>query len=134
MPIQALLAAILAFLAAAFTVLVPWEAAASPDGTPAITLFQWLVFWAILAGLGVGLGRGLDEPVARLIPFAPTALLLLVVLAGDVPGVLELGRMRLPVPVPMRALGVVALSGLAWYAGVTWSARALRQLEDQARD
>ncbi|BCS33236.1 hypothetical protein TBR22_A24630 [Luteitalea sp. TBR-22] len=135
MPIQAFLAAVLAFLACLFAVVAPMEPMTGLDLSSADGAFQWGLFWVILAGIGVGLGRQLDEPIARLLPFAPTGLLLLVFLSSTQPGTtLHLGRMRVPVPAVLLALVGVGLSGLAWYAGTWYASRAHRYLEDQSRD
>lgn len=131
MPLQALLASFLTFVAAAFVVLVPWDPTVAYEANAPVTLVQWGLFWLILAALAIGLGRHLEDPFTRLLPFVPTALLLLIGLAGRASPALDIGRMHLPVPSLVRAAGGAALSGAVWYVAVLCSPAAYRWLDAQ---
>lgn len=134
MPLQALLAAFLAFVAAAVTIVVPWDPTVAFEARAPVTLVQWGLFWLVLAGLAglaIGLGRQLEDPFTRLLPFVPTALLLLVALSGRPSPALELGRMHIPVPPLVKAAGNVALSGAVWSVALLFAPAFHRWLASQ---
>ncbi|WP_396626178.1 hypothetical protein [Luteitalea sp.] len=131
MPLQALLAALLAFVAAAVTILAQWDPTVAMDAAPSVTMVQWGLFWLILAALAIGLGRHLEDPFTRLLPFVPTALLLLIGLAGRDSPALDIGRMHIPVPSLVRAAAGAALSAAVWYVAALLAPAAYRWLDAQ---
>ncbi len=111
------LAALLGLLLGAFVVATPWDPNVA-DGE--ISTAQWVVFWALLPLVGIGLGRRVREWVPRWILFVPTFVVLLTAAWGD-------DRWG-----PVTPLALLAPSALAWAAGFVVGPKVRRYLQRQA--